>query len=473
MAQIASGASADIMTVDPTSKAARVSLYAADGTPLLYTRDTKPTTVAGPLTMGLNDGVVTPTRVDRFGGYGVATHQQMFSESFEGATTHVIRWLSTATTMTSTQSSVAGLTLNSGNTVTATTGILMSTPRRFSKTQRGLMQLKFRARLNRQNNSVMEIGFGDVATFNGTNTVGAYFQVTAAGVIQPVVTYNSVDITGSDISGLINTSNYYTFDILLDDDEVVFVVQDTSTSTVISRQVIALATTAARLFSSSSMPIIARVYNTATPPVAAPTLILTDVYLSLVDANLNRETALIAASNERGFTSNPLAGSQLAQWGNSTEPTSATLSNTAAGYTSLGGKFQFAAVAGAATDFALFGFQVPTPMNLVVTGIDIDTWNTGAAGAATPTLLTWAVGVGSTAVSLATATVMRVGLGSQLLVASIPIGGHADRRISKQFRTPLYCPAGRFFHIILRMPVSTATASQVIAGMVNIEGFFE
>jgi hypothetical protein len=36
MAQIVSGASADIMTVDPTSKAARVSLYGPDGEPLLY-----------------------------------------------------------------------------------------------------------------------------------------------------------------------------------------------------------------------------------------------------------------------------------------------------------------------------------------------------------------------------------------------------------------------------------------------------
>ena len=52
------------------------------------------------------------------------------------------------------------------------------------------------------------------------------------------------------------------------------------------------------------------------------------------------------------------------------------------------------------------------------------------------------------------------------------VGAKAER-ISKAFRTPLHCPFNRFVHVILRMPVGTATASQVIAGMVNIEGYFD
>ena len=53
----------------------------------------------------------------------------------------------------------------------------------------------------------------------------------------------------------------------------------------------------------------------------------------------------------------PVTQVQAAQWANSAAPASAALSNTAAGYATLGGLFQFAAVAGAATDYALFGFQ--------------------------------------------------------------------------------------------------------------------
>jgi len=49
----------------------------------------------------------------------------------------------------------------------------------------------------------------------------------------------------------------------------------------------------------------------------------------------------------------------LANYANSAAPASATLSNTAAGYTTLGGQFQFAAVAGAETDYALFAYTVP------------------------------------------------------------------------------------------------------------------
>jgi hypothetical protein len=176
--------------------------------------------------------------------------------------------------------------------------------------------------------------------------------------------------------------------------------------------------------------------------------------------------------NMRGSTCNPFTGVQLSNWTNSVAPTSATLSNTAAGYTTLGGLFQFAAVAGAVTDFAIFGFQVPTNSNLAITGIDIDTWNTGAAVATTPTLLMWGASVGSTAVSLATSTVSRIGLGSQSFPIGAAIGANAQR-LSSTFQTPLYCPSGRFFHIILRIPVGTATASQIIQGMVTVNGYFE
>jgi hypothetical protein len=38
---------------------------------------------------------------------------------------------------------------------------------------------------------------------------------------------------------------------------------------------------------------------------------------------------------------------------------------------------------------------------------------------------------------------------------------------------PLYVAAGTFVHVILRMPVGTATASQIIRGLVMINGYFE
>lgn len=174
----------------------------------------------------------------------------------------------------------------------------------------------------------------------------------------------------------------------------------------------------------------------------------------------------------------------LANYANSAAPTSATLSNTAAGYTTLGGQYQFAAVAGAETDYALFAFQVPSPTtavtgrNLVIRGVWVDTYNTGAAVATTGTLLQWSLGVGSTAVSLATADAATtraravVPLGVQSFAVGAAIGAQATR-IDINLDAPLVVEAGTFVHVILKMPIGTATASQVIRGVVGFNGYFE
>jgi hypothetical protein len=454
-----------------SQNAMRVELFGASAA-IALPQFSEPSTPSGPLTFGLNDASVVPVRVDRFGSVASALHQSMFVESFESTVVNAQRWLVTNTTMAATQSSVAGLTINSGNIVTASTGYMIQSARRFAKSQRGLLQFKARARLNIAANSVMEIGFGDAATFNGANTAGAYWQVTAGGVVIPVVTFNGTDITGTSVAGL-STTAYYTLDVLMDDDEAVFVIQNTETHAIVSRQTVRLPLLQQRLWSATQLPIQMRLYNTATPPATAPNLIVTDVYVSLIDANQNRDFATIQSSIEKGVSSHPFSGAQLSAWTNNAEPANATLSNTTAGYTTLGGKFQFAAPVGAATDFCLFGFQVPTPANFYITGVNINAWNLGAAVATTPTLLTWGLAVGSTAVSLSTATVMRRGLGSMSFPIGAVIGATADREIGRQFITPILCPAGRFVQVILRIPVGTATASQVIAGMVNFDGYFE
>ncbi len=171
-------------------------------------------------------------------------------------------------------------------------------------------------------------------------------------------------------------------------------------------------------------------------------------------------------------------GAQTANHANSTSPSSATLSNTAAGYTTLGGRWQFAAVGGAATDYALFGYQVPATHRLIVKGVAISTVNTGAAVATTAHILDWSLAVNSTAVSLATTdsdpvwAPRRIPLGIQSLLVSAGIGAMAND-LSRTFEVGIVCQPSRFFHIILQMPVATATASQVIRGDVMVDGILE
>lgn len=467
MAQIQSGASADLLTIGATNKAARVELYDAAGNPLLYAQSAQPAAPAGILAMAMNDGIVIPNRCDRFGSQAIAMNQPLLHESFEGTVTSPVRWLITATTMAAAQTTIGGIVINSGNITTINTGYMLKSTRLITKMQRQPLQFKCRAKLNRQNNSVMELGFGDAATFNGVNTTGAYFQVAANGNVQPVVTFNSVDRTGSAITLANPTLDWYTFDILVDDDEAVFVVQDTATGNIVSRQSIPMPITGARLWSATQVGTLIRLYNTGVAPASAPQLTVSDVYIAALDSNMNMTLGEMASANGRSSLEHPFTGVQAQTFTNSAAPANATLSNTAAGYATLGGLFSFAAVAGAATDYALFGYQVPA--NFQIAEIEIEAWNTGAAVATTPTLLVWGLATQLTAVSLATAAHLRYALGTQ----SFPIGaapGANAQRIVKTFQTPVFCAAGRFIDIILRMPVATATASQVVQGHVSIGG---
>lgn len=470
MAIIQSSDGVTTLGIDATSLAMRATLYDTTGVAAVQPANTQLTTVAAVVSAGMNDNSVIPLRVDRFGSQASALFTPLLSESFEGTTLHANRWTVTNTTMVATQATITGMLFNSGSSVANTVGYLLKSSRLFMKMQRTPMQAKFRAKFTPYTGGVFELGFSDVATFNGANVSGAYWQLTSAGVLQPVVTFNSVDIPGTDIFSLLTITNFYTYDVLLDDDSATFICQDTATGSLISRQVIQLSNTGGRLLSATQLPVMARLYHSSAP-ATAPQMILTDVQVLQLDMMTNKPMADTMSLNSRTSWENPFTGVQSVVWTNSAEPASLTLSNTAAGITTLGGKFQFAAVASAVTDYALIGYTVPAPATLVVTGIDIECWNTGAAVATTPSLLTWAAGFGATAVTLA-GTLVRVPLGAQSFPVGAAIGAIATR-ISKSFRTPISVGGGRFFHIILRMPVATNTGSQVIAGMINVEGYFE
>jgi hypothetical protein len=169
---------------------------------------------------------------------------------------------------------------------------------------------------------------------------------------------------------------------------------------------------------------------------------------------------------------------------NSTVPATGALSNTAASYTTLGGRFLLAAMAGAETDYALFGYLNPVPTtgitgrNLVIRGVWIEVFNAVVAVATTPTVMEWSLGVGSTAVSLATAEAAatraprRVALGVSNFVVGALAGAKADR-VDVNLDAPIVVEPGTFMHIILRVPYGTATATELFRGMVGINAYWE
>jgi hypothetical protein len=176
----------------------------------------------------------------------------------------------------------------------------------------------------------------------------------------------------------------------------------------------------------------------------------------------------LAYESKQGYLS-PRGGVQTALFANSTVAGTASLSNTTASYTELGGKFLFASIVGAETDHALFGYTVPTTHRFVCTGIAIDT-TVAVALTTTASILEWGLGINSSAVSLATVGLTRIALGSQAFVASAAVGIQGEP-IVRQFASPLVTQPGRIFHVIMREPVGAATGT--FRGSVMVNGYFE
>ena len=92
----------------------------------------------------------------------------------------------------------------------------------------------------------------------------------------------------------------------------------------------------------------------------------------------------------------------------------------------------------------------------------------GATSTITPTLLAFFLVSNLTGVSLASG-----GIRKSIGALSIPVGAIAGQYIgfiNIDFEVPEYSESGRFVDIALRMPVGTATASQIIRGSVLVKG---
>lgn len=478
MPVIQSGATTDVATVDPTSKALRTSLYDPSGNPMIVTDGQNATAVQGGFPMaGSSDNTYRVVRLDRIGNIRTGQDTLLLHDDVEGTTLNTQLWTSSVATMTITQVAGQGITFNAGSSVASGVYAILTSQKQFSKMQAAPIRVRFRVKFVPTNNTIGEMGFCAPVATTGQIATGAFFRATTTGTIVPVLAFNGADVVqGTDMSAAIGAipggfNNYFTCGIWVDDDNVLFTVQDVSTGQSIAEQVLQIPRNQAKTFSVTHIPFALRLYTTGVPTVA-PQVFLSDVMVLGLDLLESKPWSHQLAGTSNGGEILPTTFLQSANMANSTAPTSATLSNTAAGYTTLGGLFGFAAVAGAVTDYALFGFTVPAPYTFYCTGIHITTYNTVVAVATTPTLLHWSVANNSPAVSLATAGLNRVPLGAQ----SFPVAAAAGANVPDldvQFATPLVTNGGRIMHVILRMPVGTATATQVIQGSVMINGYFE
>lgn len=418
----------------------------------------------------------------------VGTDQPLFNLSFEGTTIAQAHIQQNLTTMTAAQAS-GFLSLNSGNATASGNAANVRTYRCFPLlgSYPTYCDLWIREGNPTATNAVSEWGFGYASGVTAP-TDGIFFRRLSGGQLQAVINFAGAEtvanitptnIPSRDGAGVYDPAETNHYLISNHNDDVEFWINDVLVAQVPSPS------TQGGPTSSSQQPIFARVYNSG---VASAGRRVEIGFLQVAggDVMANKPWAhQMVGSGGGSYQNQPgSASGQTANHANSAAPASATLSNTAAGYTTLGGQWQAAAVAGAETDYALFAYQVPAGTNalpgktIYITDIRIgETFVVGAA-VGTATVFQWSLGLGSTAVSLATtdgaATVgpRRMTIGSQAFAAAAPISTLAAG-VSIDLSAPVSVAPGCFVHIILKIPAGAATASLIFRGTVMINGYFE
>lgn len=414
----------------------------------------------------------------------VSTSALVFYEQVDGSNVNTNLWNPSAISgMTITQAS-GFITLNGGSALTANAYAILQSNLNIPLygTLPVLVEINAKVLNVPEANATVELGIGAAAT-NAAPTDGAFFRWSPTGGFYCVVNNGGTENTSGNISGVLftdtngdtitpppstNTIHLYTIEIV--EDHVQFFIDDI--------QVADVQTPAGQAFpvNAGRQPILARVYNGGSTPSLAAQLFIGQVTVKQEDLYQNKTWAENLGSIGRGAFQSPVnAFGQTAQHANSAAPSSATLSNTAAGYTTLGGKYIFSVVSSAATDYALFAYQVPTGYQLVINDIAISSIVSTALGL-TGTILEWAVGVNSSAVSLATADgsgtwgPRRIPLGVQGYgISTLATVQSSD--IVRHFSAPLVVDSGRYLHIIVALPTSSSTGA--IRGDVTISGYFQ
>ena len=372
------------------------------------------------------------------------------------------------------------LNTNGGSVTTTGTGCQLQTYRHFPLQGGGGLYCEVSLALSNNPVTNCNIDFGMFlpgAASTNTPLDGVYWRINSGGIFG-VINVNGTETTTA-ITFTPTIGKVYKYNISISDsqiewwiDDVLYAQQDKPIGT-------------GSVMYAGSAPFAIRQHHTGTTSGVIQAKVA-NYTIGVADMDNVRLWASNKAGQGLSAVQTPSGGAagQTANNVNSTVPATATLSNTAASYTTLGGKFVFAAVAGAETDYAMFAFLNPVPTvnltgrNLVIRGVWVDTYNAVVAVATTPTILEWSLGVGSTAVSLATTDAAatrspkRLALGVQSFLVGAAAGAFAER-VDINLDAPVVVEPGCYVHIILRVPYGTATATELFRGHVGFNAYWE
>lgn len=385
------------------------------------------------------------------------------------------------TTMTA-SFGTSGLTTNSGNITTTTTGLRLRTYAYFPVIGSAQTYIEFEAGFNQQptTNTIIDFGlFIDSAANPYAPTDGAYFRLNASGLFG-VINYNTQESTTSAFDFTYQENKKYQFLIITNERDTEFWINNVMYGR------IETPTGQGQPFAAASLPLAVRHSIVGGAAGSALSFILNDYTVSLGGIGSGAIGDLANFGNRVYGSYQGLSGGtmgSLASYANSANPTAAVPTNTTSTVlTALGGQGWETDTLAANTDGIIMSYQNPAGSvttqgrRIVIKGVKIDSYvQTVLSGGGYNAQ--FALCFGHTAVSLATSEAAstkaprRIPLGSYS-VASAAAALTQLPTIYVTFNNPVYVNPGEFI-AISKKKVGSAPTSGVIAYTINIDFTFE
>ena len=410
----------------------------------------------------------------------VGQDQLIFNDTFGASAYNINNW----TTATSTQTVVASngwVTTNNGGSTASGAYSIFRTWRHFPIFKQYTSQLEMNVLFTAspQTNNECIWGLASVST-TAAPTDGAFFRLDTSGLFKCVVVNNSVETASSalNFNTLVGTNTTKQFLIYMDSNSAKFWINNILVAT------LSIGTAANQLMSAMTSPICFRNYNNGVP-AAAQKMQIGQVSYTLGDLGSVKMWADVNAGMGNMALQLPnAAGGQTSNYTNSLAAgAGAALTNTtSAAGTGLGGQFAVQPTLAAGTDGILASYLVTSGSTYVpgktlyITGIRIQGAVTTALTGG-PVIYAYAVGIGSSALSLATtdsATAKaprRMPLGFETYAAAAA-AGTIGQGVTMTFNSPLCVYQGEYLHIIAKN-LGTVTSAGVITVLVAIDGYWE
>jgi len=454
-------------------------LYDASGNVLVaQDKATAPSTQGYVPFSGLDGGkVLRAARVGEYGTQRTTSECLLWQDAFEGSTINAF-WTQSLSTMTAAQATGV-LTLNSASATTANTNAIITSQRQFPKYPRQPLYTRFRANISANvagNHTLAEMGFGAPSGVTAIISNGAFFRWRADGSLAAVISYNGTELVTQVLAqGVVSTSNYYCYDIIVDDDFSRFIVSDANGIPVVDTQ-IANTTTFPFSWAVSHLPTFARVYTDASGGGTAIQLKLSAHVVQILDALMT-----LPWSNQSGFSLrygnvNPTAYTQLAQLASGAAPAAFTPSNTAGGNAFFGGEALCNATATSENLLSVFAPTIPSPYTFMLDGVYIGVpLNTVAAVATTATVLEFAVIANCASGNINTGGGQRMVIPNSFYTAAVGLAANSlfsGTPAAYYPPTPIPCLPGTVLHIAYKVILGTATATEVYRLNCAVSGYF-